>query len=255
MLRIFGLTALLILAAPAAPRADVDHDALWKIAHDQCVPDERAHANPAPCVRVDLRRGVDKGYVVLKDRVGVAQYLLIATRRLSGIDDPEILAPNAPNYWAEAWDNRRYVSAAAKGALAWDDIGLAINSALSRSQNQLHIHIDCLQPDVRALLAAHSGEIGGRWTALPFDLHGEFYVARRLSAAALARENPFRLLARGVPGAAQHMGEETLVVAGVSFARARNGFVLLAARADPAHGRLAHGASLLDHSCVLAKMK
>ena len=224
-------------------------DALWKIMHDRCVPDEQAHGNPAPCARVDLDGGLDKGYVILKDRVGVAQYLLIATRKIAGIESPDILAAGSPNYWVEAWQNRTYVSAAAKHDLAWDRIGLAINSQPARSQDQFHIHIDCLQPDVRASLAAHGGEIGTAWAELPFDLHGGHYFARRLAAAELASD-PFTLLASGVAGAAQHMGEETLVVAGVSFGVGRNGFVLLASRAAPGHP--AHGEDLLDHSCALA---
>lgn len=232
------------------PLAAGDRDALWKIMHDRCVPDEQAHGNPAPCARVDLDGGPERGYVILKDRVGIAQYLLIATRKISGIESPDILAAGSPNYWAEAWQNRTYVSAAAKHDLGWDGIGLAINSQPARSQDQFHIHIDCLQPDVRALLAAHRGEIGTTWAELPFDLHGGRYFARRLAAAELASEDPFKLLASGMAGAAQHMGEETLVVAGVSFEAGRNGFALLAARAAPAHP--AHGEDLLDHDCALA---
>jgi CDP-diacylglycerol pyrophosphatase len=249
--RFVPLFAGLMLTASLA--ASGDRDALWKIMHDQCVPDEQANNNPAPCARVDLTGGLDKGYVILKDRVGVAQFLLIATRKISGIESPEILAPDAPNYWAEAWQNRTYVSAAAKHDLAWDMIGLAINSRPARSQDQLHIHIDCLQPDVRALLAVHMGEIGTTWAELPFDLYGGHYFARRL--ADLANQDPFKLLASGMAGAAQDMGEETLVVAGVSFAPGQNGFVLLASRADPAIAYLAHGASLLDHGCALATGK
>jgi CDP-diacylglycerol pyrophosphatase len=149
-----------------------DRDALWKIMHDQCVPDEQANHNPAPCVRVDLKGGLDKGYVILKDRVGLAQFLLIPTRKLAGIESPEILLPSWPNYWADAWQNRTYVS-----AVAWDKIGVAINAEPERSQDQLHIHIDCLRPDVRAALAAHMGEIGATWAELSFDLHGERFRA------------------------------------------------------------------------------
>jgi CDP-diacylglycerol pyrophosphatase len=255
MFRSYRLALLLAIAsaATASFAASGDRDALWKIMHDQCVPDEQAHNNPAPCARVDLKGGIEKGYVIMKDRVGVGQFLLIATGKNSGIDSPEILQPSAPDYWGEAWENRTYVSAALKHDLPWDATGLAINSALSRSQDQFHIHIDCLEPDVRTALAARIGEIGTTWSELHFELHGGHYFARRLAAVDLATHDPFKLLAGGVAGAAQHMGEETLIVAGVSFAPGQNGFVLLAARADPARGDLAHGASLLDHSCTLAR--
>jgi len=239
-----------VFLATASLAASGDRDAMWKTVHDQCVPDEQANDNPAPCVRVDLNGGVDKGYVILKDRVGATQFLLIPTRKISGIDSPDLLAPNSPNYWAAAWQNRAYVSAAAKHDLAWDMLGLAINSALSRSQDQLHIHMDCVQPDVRAALAAHIGEIGTTWAKLPVDLRGAPYFARWL--ADLAIQDPFKLLASGMASAAQDMADETLVVAGVTFAPGQSGFVLLASRADPALGNLAHGENLLDHSCALA---
>jgi CDP-diacylglycerol pyrophosphatase len=249
--RLVILFAGFLVASSAG--ASGDRGALWRIAHERCVPDEEAHHAPAPCVRVDLSGGIGKGYVILKDRVGIAQFLLIPTRRIAGIESPDLLAPNAPNYWAAAWRNRTDVAAAAKRDLAWDMIGLAINSALSRSQDEFHIHIDCLQPDVRARLAAYRAEIGTRWRELPFDLRGKHYFARRL--ADLARNDPLKLLASGVPGAARNMGQETLVVAGATFAPGRDGFVLLAARADPASGNLAHGEDLLDHSCALAAAK
>jgi CDP-diacylglycerol pyrophosphatase len=247
------LTFFAACAVLATSVAAADRGALWRIANDQCVPDEEAHHDPAPCLRVDLKGGIDKGYVILKARVGIAQFLLIPTRRIAGIESPDLLAPSAPNYWAAAWQSRTYVMAAAKRDLAWNTVGLAINSALSRSQDEFHIHIDCLRPDVRGLLAADGAEIGMNWAELPFALHGKRYVARRLDD--LAAHDPLKLLANGVPGATHNMRQETLVVAGVTFAPGRNGFVLLAARADPAGGNLAHGEDLLDHSCALATAK
>ncbi len=244
-----GLAAFLSLAISK------DRNALWMIAHDKCVPDEEIHHNPAPCVRVDLKGGVRRGYVILKDRRGATQFLLIPTRRISGIESPDLLAPDVPNYWAAAWDNRHFVLSRAKKHLAWDKIGLAINSSSARSQDQLHIHIDCLRPDVRALLREHIAEIGTTWAKLSFALAGRRYFVRRLAAADLAAQDPFKLLASGLPDAGRNMAHETLAVAGVAFAPDNNGFVLLAARADPAKGLRAHGEDLLDHSCALAGMK
>lgn len=248
-----GLAILLFLTAAALAAVlwlahSKDHDVLWKIVHDKCVPNEEAHHNPAPCALVDLSKGVARGYVILKDRRGIAQFLLIPTQRISGIESPDLLAPDAPNYWAAAWQNRSFVSARVAGKLTWNMVGLAINSSSARSQNQLHIHIDCLRPDVRALLGAHVAEIGTGWTELSFDLSGRRYFARQLAADDLAAHDPFKLLAKGVPGAAQNMGQETLAVVGVSFAPDRNGFVLLAARDS-----FAHAEALLDHSCAVAR--
>ena len=229
-------------------------NALWQIAHGRCVPNEVVHHNPAPCARVDVDHGVARGYVILKDIRGVAQFLLIPTQRIAGIESPELLASDAPNYWAAAWQNRHFVSARAGRDLDWDMIGLAINSPSARSQDQLHIHIDCLRRDVRTLLAKHIAEIGTTWTKLSFALVGRHYMARRLAAVDLETQDPFKLLARSLsPG--QTMAQETLAVVGASFAPGRNGFVLLAARANPAKSLRAHSEDLLDRGCAVAAAK
>jgi CDP-diacylglycerol pyrophosphatase len=226
---------------------------LWHHVHDECVPNQEQHGDPAPCAFVALGQGVARGFAIYKDRVGATQFLLIPTRKVSGIDDSDLLLPNAPNYWAPAWQARAYVEKAAKRAIPWDDIALAINSSVTRSQDQLHIHIDCVQPDVHAALAKYIGDIGKTWTKFPIELHRQPYLARRLAATDLATQDPFKLLAEGVPGAAGNMRDETLAVIGADFGGGEKGFVLLAGRAELVKVRLGHSANLLDHSCKLLK--
>ena len=70
----------------------VNHrDDLWHHVNDECVPDQTAHGDPAPCAFVALGQGVARGFAVYKDRVGATQFLLIPTRKVSGIDDPDLL--------------------------------------------------------------------------------------------------------------------------------------------------------------------
>ena len=64
--------------------------------------------------------------------------------------------------------------------------------------------------------------------------------------------DPFRVLAHGMPGAAKDMAAWTLVLAGATFEGGKPGFVLLAGRADPAHGDFASGEELQDHECAIA---
>ena len=96
---------LMMALAPGAVQA-ADPSALWNIVNGKCVPHEQTQRDPSPCSEVDLAHGVDKGFVVLKDINGVAQFLLIPTARISGIDDPAILDPDATNYWDAAWRAR-----------------------------------------------------------------------------------------------------------------------------------------------------
>ncbi len=236
---------LVFLVVPGARAADPS--ALWHIVHDRCVPNEAQHGDPAPCAVVDLAGG----YVVLRDIEGTAQFLLLPTARIGGIESPALLAPDAPNYFRDAWEARRFTEAHAPGPLSREDLSLAINSAFGRTQNQLHIHIDCLRADVRDALSRHLASVGDAWAPFPVPLAGERYIARRVIGRDLEGANPLLLLAASSPAARAHMGEYTLVVAGASFA-GRPGFVLLADRADPARGNFASGEDLQDHACALA---
>ena len=139
---------------PARRQAVADPNALWTIVNGQCVPDQRNNGDPAPCALVDLDGGEPRGYAVLKDLVGTTQYLLIPTERVPGIESPQILAVDAPNYFADAWRARSFVEQRAGRELPRDSLSLAINSADARSQDQLHIHVDCVRADVRQALTA-----------------------------------------------------------------------------------------------------
>ncbi|HTW68668.1 MAG TPA: CDP-diacylglycerol diphosphatase [Acetobacteraceae bacterium] len=237
----------LILATCIAVTARAaDPSALWHIVHDRCVPDEQMHYDPAPCRAVD----VGAGYAVLKDIVGTAQYLLIPTARVSGIDDKAILAPDAPNYFAEAWMAAAYLRERIGRDLPRTDIALAINSVYGRTQDQFHIHIDCIRPDVQKALRQHQAAIGPDWAAFPEPLAGERYRAMRLVQPELGSTNPFSLLAAVVPQ--PQMGSHTLVLVGADFGN-KPGYILLDGHADPAAGDSGSGEQLQDHRCSLAQ--
>jgi len=223
----------------------VDPDALWKIVHQGCVPDQQQHGDPAPCALVDLANGEDKGYAVLKDRNGPTQFLLIPTAQVSGIESPALLAADAPPYFAAAWRARSFVEHAAQRSLPREALGLAINSGYGRSQNQLHIHIDCLKPEVRDALHAHLGDVGEHWKLLDVPLEGRRYRAMRISEAAFDRANTFALLGDSPAGMARH----TLVVVGATFEDQTPGFILLDDSADLWRLDRGHGEDLQSHSC------
>ena len=198
---------------------------------------------------VDLDAGQDNGYVVYKDITGARQYLLMPTARITGIESPALLAPGATNYFAAAWRARSFSEARAGGTLPRDWISLAVNSAVSRSQNQLHIHIDCLSTDVHEALSRYAAAVGDTWAPFPAPLAGHTYAAIAVAGEDLA-VNPFVLLADGMPGARADMGINTLVVVGATEVRGGPGFIVLADRADGETGDFAGGEALQDHeSC------
>jgi CDP-diacylglycerol pyrophosphatase len=244
------LAALALLIC--AGTAHADPDALWKIVSEKCLPDQYEHSQPAPCALVDLTGGQEHGYVVLKDIVGDTQYLVMPTAKITGIEDPAVLAPGAANYFADAWDERHFTIEAAKAALPREAISLAINSVSGRTQNQLHIHIDCIKPEVRDAVRRQLAAIGDTWAPLAAPLAGHPYRAMRVLGDGLDAANPFNLVADGVPSARAAMANQTLVVVGATFAGNTPGFVLLDDRADPATGDRGSGEELQDHSCALA---
>jgi CDP-diacylglycerol pyrophosphatase len=220
---------------------------LWEIVHGQCVPDEQQHGDPKPCAVVNLAGG----FAVLKDIKGATQFLLIPTKQIGGIESPALLAPFAANYFADAWQARDLVEKALGHAMPPDMLSLAINSASGRTQNQLHIHIDCIRADVRETLLSERANIGWRWTVLKTPLAGHQYRAMRVTGPTLLGYNPFKLLAWGVPGARADMGQHTLVVVGMLFGGRVPGFIILDDRADLAHGDWGSGEELQDHACAL----
>ena len=249
-----GLIIVGALVFIAAERRLADHsNRLWQIVHEGCVPDQQQHGNPAPCAVVHIQDGVDRGYVVLKDLVGATQYLLLPTTFVSGIESPDLLLPNTQNYFAAAWRERGYVERAARRALSRDAISLAVNAMLNRSQNHLHIHMDCVRVDVQSTLQRLLGGIGDDWAVLPEPLAGHSYRARRILGENLSDSNPFVLLADGIPGARAAMGAQTLTVVGAQFGDEKLGFVALNARVDLATGTFIRGEELQDHSCAVAR--
>jgi CDP-diacylglycerol pyrophosphatase len=243
------------LLLPNVAARPFDPNALWNIVHGECVPNQLAHDDPKPCVEVNLKSGAERGYAVLKDIRGATQYLLIPTERIVGIESPALLAPDAENYFADAWNARGFVEKAAGRALPIDTLSLAVNSVLARTQNQLHIHIDCIRPDVRATLIKLRASIGTSWAPLAEPVGGYGYQALRVTGPSLDGANPFKLLAERVPGARADMKLRTLVVIGMRFEADAPGFVILQDRADLAHLDFAAGARLQDRDCALAQAK
>lgn len=246
----FGLAALCVVSVVAPPRpALADPMALWNIVHGACVPHEEASQGPKPCVDVDLAQGEDGGEALLKDLNGVAQELAIPTKRVTGIEDPLVLSPATPNYFIYAWKERTATEALLKRDLPREDIGVSINSMYARSQNQLHLHVDCMDPAVAAMLRERAGEIGADFKPMTVALKGRTYLARRVSEAELMARSPFLMLADGVEGARDNMASWTLILVGATFDGAP-GYLLLADHSDSIG--VAHAEALQDHACAIA---
>jgi CDP-diacylglycerol pyrophosphatase len=248
---ICGCIASLLLAADAA-QSGLPPNTLWEVVHNLCVPGQSEYRDPKPCLQVDLHGGIESGFAILRDPRGGIQFLLIPTTRISGIESPIVRGPHATNYFADAWEVRTYINEALHQTLPRDGIGLEINSAVSRSQDQLHIHFSCISPDTLRALHKNEGRIGDHWALLNVPLFGHYYIAMWVTGEHLSPYNPFKLLAERLPDAARDMGNRTLVVVGLTRSDGTKGFVILADQVNKRRGDLAFGEELLDHACQIA---
>ncbi|MGF6770440.1 CDP-diacylglycerol pyrophosphatase [Paraburkholderia sp. GAS199] len=237
------VVALAFAATACARLAAVDSNALWKIVSLRCVPSQEATGTPGQCTSVDL----DQRYAILKDIVGRSQHLLIPTDRITGIESPLILAPDARDYWVDAWTSRVDVEKAVKRSLPDNQLSLEINSQFRRTQNQLHIHIDCLRSDVSAALALHAHDTPGEWRWASLD--GNRYRIMRVMSLAQT-DNPFRLVARDNPGS-DAMATQTILVTGAGPSAEQDGWLVVNSGLDIKDGSgTAEG--LQDHACHVA---
>ncbi len=244
VISIFALLVFVLFAVPA----HADRMALWKIVSQQCMPHFEKGEAPLPCERIETGGGGDSGYAYLKDIVGIAQMLTIPVRRLTGIEDPALLAPDAPDYFADAWEAKRFVEMHLGRELPREAVVIAINSQYARSQDQMHLHVDCVDKDVAAALASHSGGWDDHFGAMTIELKGRRYWARRLDSEDLSGVSPFQLLAREIDGARAEMGQWSLAAIGANLS-GRPGFILLADRRES--GRGGHAEDLQDHDCLI----
>ncbi|MFM0339491.1 CDP-diacylglycerol diphosphatase [Paraburkholderia fungorum] len=243
ILRSAAAVAVAFAIGACARLAAIDSNALWKIVDLRCVPSQQATGTPGQCTTVNL----DKRYVILKDIVGRSQHLLIPTDRITGIESPLVLAPHAQDYWVDAWASRLYVEKSVKRTLPDNLLGLEINSAYARSQEQLHIHIDCMRGDVSEALARHDKDAPGEWRWDTLD--GHRYRIMRVTALT-EDNNPFRLVARDNRSSSA-MAMQTILVTGAGSSADEDGWLVVNSGTDVDNGS-GSAEGLLDHRCHVA---
>jgi len=223
---------------------------LWFVVHDICLPAYRSIGVAFPCLEVNIANGLDRGFTVLQAPSSPAHIIVVPTAHISGIESPALQSETAPNYWEAAWGARGFVEQRAGRRLPRDEIGMAINSASTRSQDQLHIHVACIAPVVADFLRRRQGEIDGAWSPLRAKLAGHRFLAMKLETESLAKVDAFKLLMRGVPSNRISLGRQTLAVVGATFHNGKSGFYFLTnvTRASP--GDRASAEALLDDKCA-----
>ena len=235
--------------ALAAEPAEADRSHLWKLITLKCVRHLSKAEAPIPCDSIDVSKGWDHGVALLKASVGRGRMLAVATHAVTGIEDPGLLSPAEPDYFAVAWGARSNVIFHLGRNLAPEAIAITVDLKPAREQDQLHLVVDCIDKDVAATLADNVAAIDDQWRRMPVALKGRIYWARRLESLDGAANSPFRLLSDGVEGAKDDMGSWSLAAVPAHFANGP-GFILLADHSDAAGGGRA--SDLQDLSCAIA---
>lgn len=226
---ITGLIACAVMAFATWAFA-LDRQALWQVVR-ACVADVKLTGAPFPCLKVDLTGGEARGYVVLRPPFGPPDTILAPTRKIAGIEDPFLQTPAAPNYFEDAWQARSFLRTSDGKPPEHDQIALGVNSGVVRTQDQLHVHIGCLEPSIRKALHAFAPELQvDEWAQVRNVIPHQPFWGLRIKATDLADIQPFRLAAEALADSFRSRADLTIVVAGVRVAD-DDEFVILASYA------------------------
>ncbi len=246
---VMAVAALAVAVPVAYVAAKENPEVLWNLVQ-QCEAHRQSGAAPAPCVSLEPTQGGVPGVAVLKDRTGIAQYLVMPSDKVTGIEDPQVLAPGAA-YWQAAWQARRLMDRHFTMPVPRHAVSLAVNSRYGRSQNQLHIHVSCTRPEVIREVSAAAKPVDGLWHDFPVVLAGKRYKVQWLAGDELGARDPFRLLAEGLAVKDVDMGRHTLVLLGLDDVNGQPGFALLEDEVDRTLLDRASGEVLQDHDCAV----
>ncbi|MDR7145195.1 CDP-diacylglycerol diphosphatase [Rhizobium sp. BE258] len=198
-----------------------------------------------PCLKVSEGADPLLSYAVLREPMASQRTIFSPLAEIPGIEDPRLLGPGAPNFFSMAWNERSL--AVPEGRDQWDGVALAINAAVNRTQDHLHIHMGCLAPKVTAALAKTKVS-SIEFRRLGIKLERQTYWALFVPADDLSGINPFKLVADQVFLAKRFMGGVTIGVIG-GERDGQRGFFILANAMGPKSGHDASAESLIDPSC------
>ena len=225
MLTLWILVPLVIMTAVATFVLGLHRLALWPVIQG-CVADSELTGLSFPCLQIDLVGGKERGTIVLRPPL-FNDMILAPTRKVVGVEDPFLQSPDAPNYFAAAWRARSLLESPGGRKPHWEEIGLVVNPAIVRSQDQLHIHVGCLRPNVQHALTSIAPQVPmGTWDKLPTFLSHIAFWGTRIAETDLERVEPFRLAVEAFSDKVKDRGKLTIMVAGVQVSGAGQFLIL-----------------------------
>jgi CDP-diacylglycerol pyrophosphatase len=194
-----------------------------------CALAQRSLGSPFPCLDVNVASGPEPGFAVLRAPGSPTHIIVAPLVRIPGIESSVLQKSEAGTYWRAALNVRPLVQAGAPTNVPLSSIGLAINSDLTRSQDQLHIHAECIKPRILITVRAQSAGLTDVWQPLPEPIDRSPFFARRASKDEITGGNLFAELAR-LPGEQGDLSGVTAAVIGLDPGGDEGGFVVLGSR-------------------------
>jgi CDP-diacylglycerol pyrophosphatase len=224
-LALAGGLAAMMFAAAGAEAGLLPRTALYAVVR-ACALAQDSVDRPFPCLSVSAADAPAPRTAVLRAPGHATHVILVPIARIPGIEDPRLRRAPFGQLWSAALAARRYVREGARASVPTAAVALAINADATRSQDQLHIHAECLRPALLAAIRDERATLGLTWRPLPRPVAGDRFVARLTSASELAAGNLFASLAQA-PGLRDDLsGVSALVVA--ADARDDGAFIALA---------------------------
>ena len=245
-----GASTLVVFSAAVAigwPASAGERGLLWRVVQT-CVANHTLTGASFPCLDVEMPTGHDAGYAVLRAPLERLHIIVTPTVRTIGIEAERLRAADAPSYFHDAWLARHFVTDVLTLKPGRSDLAMAVNSRPGRSQDQLHIHVNCLRQDVHRALRQRKTN-SATWVALSILPHAPRYWALDIQSDDLSGRNVFQMVATGLQIRPDDMADMTVVVAGADDVGGKPGFTVLARQRQVGTFDEAHGEALLDHAC------
>jgi CDP-diacylglycerol pyrophosphatase len=246
--RLLALSVVAILTFPLALASGLDRRALWPVVR-ACVADFELFGASFPCRQIDLAGGKERGNVVIQPPL-LNDLIVVPTRPVVGVEDAFLQSADAPNYFAAAWRARSLLARPNGRAPDWDEVGIVVNPAMVRRQDQMHIHVGCLFPRVQGGLKRIAAEVPvATWVKLPEIIPHIVFWGTRVAKSSLEGVEPFPLATEALSGLVTAREKLTIMVAGVRVSGADQ-FLILASYAGAPHSWWPIGSdNLIDTRC------
>ncbi len=206
-----GILGVVGLAGAGAQAGLMPRTALYAVVLS-CALAQDTLGHPFPCLAV-APTGASPRTAVLRAPGLRTHVILVPTARVPGIEDPRLRHAPWGALWSDALQARRFVTEGAGFPVPAAAVALAVNADVTRSQDQLHIHAECLRPALLAAVRAERRTLGPDWRPLPRPFAGDRFLARLTSAAEIAHANLFTSIAQAPGFGGDLSGVTALVVA------------------------------------------